>query len=124
VDGAARDVAVCELVAQMCRALGDVTRLRIVRALAEGPQSVGGLGRILDTPQPTVSRHLKVLRDQSVVFPTRHGQSVEYELGDRQVLIALDTLRTVLADSFERRSTAYAEAFGDDATGRTRARTS
>jgi DNA-binding transcriptional ArsR family regulator len=85
-----------------------------VRTLAEGPQSVSGLSRIIDTPQPTVSRHLKVLRDQSVVFPTRHGQTVEYELGDRRVLGALDTLRTVLADSLTRRSTAYAEAFAGD----------
>jgi DNA-binding transcriptional ArsR family regulator len=88
---------VFELEASMCRALGDATRLRIVYALADGPLSVGRLSRLLQASQPTVSRHLKVLREQSLVSASRHGQLVEYELRDSQVLGALDALRQVLA---------------------------
>ena len=34
----------------------------------------------LEVPQPTVSRHLKVLREGGLVKATRQGASVQYEL--------------------------------------------
>jgi ArsR family transcriptional regulator len=43
------------------------TRLRILNCLAAAPLFVSDLVAILGVPQPTVSRHLKVLRDLAVV---------------------------------------------------------
>jgi DNA-binding transcriptional ArsR family regulator len=93
----AQSHSVHELEADLCRALADPTRLRIVYALEGGPSSVGRLSLLLQTPQPTVSRHLRVLRDQSLVQASRAGTTVQYRLGDEEILKALETLRRVLA---------------------------
>jgi ArsR family transcriptional regulator len=107
---ATSDVAVRELEAGLCRALGDVTRLRIVYALAGGPLSVGILCHRLGASQPAVSRHLKVLRDQSLVSASRQGQFVQYELRDANVLEALGMLRRVLTQNMIMETAVYEEA--------------
>ncbi|MBI1967679.1 MAG: transcriptional regulator [Gemmatimonadetes bacterium] len=48
-------------------ALAELTRLRILNCVAAAPLFVSDLVAILQLPQPTVSRHLKVLRDLEVV---------------------------------------------------------
>jgi DNA-binding transcriptional ArsR family regulator len=95
-DRSALDPAVYELKARLCRALGDGTRLRIVDALADRPLSVGALCTMLDAPQSTVSRHLKVLRDQSLVTGRHDGASVWYSLADERILEILDLMRGLL----------------------------
>jgi len=92
----ALEPAVYELKARMCRALGDGTRLRIVDALAERPLTVGALCALLEAPQSTVSRHLKVLRDQSLVVARHDGASVWYSLADERIVEMLDLLRGLL----------------------------
>ena len=82
--------------ANLCQALADPTRILILYALAETPRHVGGLAELLDAPQSTVSRHLKVLRDRRLVSASREGASVVYALADERVIDALDTLRAVL----------------------------
>ena len=64
-------------------ALSNDIRLRIVLLLASEPQlSVCQLVRILDLPQPKVSRHLAVLREAGVVTVDRKAQWICYRLGD------------------------------------------
>lgn len=61
-------------------AIAEPTRLRIVNCLAEAPLFVSDLQAILDLPQPTVSRHLTVLRHAGIVRDTPVGQFVLYRL--------------------------------------------
>jgi ArsR family transcriptional regulator len=61
-------------------ALSEPTRLRIVNCLAAAPLFVSDLQSLLDIPQPTVSRHLKVLRDAGLVRDTPIAQFVLYRL--------------------------------------------
>ena len=64
-------------------ALSNDIRLRIVLLLAAEPQlSVCQLVRILNLPQPKVSRHLAVLREAGVVAVDRKAQWICYRLGD------------------------------------------
>ncbi|MDQ0768212.1 DNA-binding transcriptional ArsR family regulator [Pseudarthrobacter defluvii] len=50
------------------KGLGDETRLRIVELLAQHKElSVADITYELGLPQPTVSKHLKILRDFNVV---------------------------------------------------------
>ncbi|MHC4430116.1 MAG: ArsR family transcriptional regulator, partial [Planctomycetota bacterium] len=44
-------------------ALGDLARLRLLRLLEEHELSVGELASILQLPQSTISRHLKLLHE-------------------------------------------------------------
>ncbi len=84
--------------AQICGGLADPTRITILYALADGPKNVTQLAQILEMPQPVISRHLKILRERSMVTATRQGQAVEYRLGDHRLIEALDLLRAVLHD--------------------------
>ncbi|HUW11980.1 MAG TPA: metalloregulator ArsR/SmtB family transcription factor [Anaerolineae bacterium] len=83
--------------AEICAALADTTRIAILYELAEGPRSVGELVSALSSPQTTVSRHLKVLRDRQLVSTERDGAHVIYTLADQRIVEALDMLREVMA---------------------------
>ena len=85
--------------AHVCQALADPKRILILYALAEKPRYVSELAERLDIPQPTVSRHLKILRDRSLVTTERNGAAVYYSLTDGRVVDALDLLRSVLANA-------------------------
>ena len=65
---------------ELLAALAEPTRIRIVNCLAAAPLFVSDLQAILDVPQPTVSRHLKVLRTAAVVRDTPIAQFVLYRL--------------------------------------------
>jgi DNA-binding transcriptional ArsR family regulator len=95
---------ITQLHAELCSALADSTRLFILYALAEQPCNVTELTQKLAIPQPSISRHLKILRDGDLVRTTRQGVSVLYELSDRRVIQALDLLRGVLRDRIQRRA--------------------
>lgn len=61
-------------------ALSDPTRRRILTALRHGARPVGELVEELDVSQPTVSKHLKVLRDTGLVATRAQGQKRFYSL--------------------------------------------
>ncbi len=66
--------------AELLLVLAEPTRLRIVNCLAAAPLFVSDLQGILDLPQPTVSRHLTVLKKARVVRDTPIAQFVLYRL--------------------------------------------
>lgn len=90
-----------KLHAQVCSGLADPNRILILYKLAEAPHNVSDLAATLELPQPTVSRHLKVLRERDMVNAERDGQSVFYSIADDRIIQALDLLRAMLADSLE-----------------------
>ena len=89
---------VSKLEANLCSALADPTRLLILYALGEGAHNVTELSLELNLPQPTTSRHLKILRERGLVNATRQGVSIQYELADHRLIQALDLLRGMLRD--------------------------
>ena len=94
-----------QLHANICGALADPSRILILYLLSEGPLNVNTLVDKLNFPQPTVSRHLKVLRERGLVTAERDGQSVYYNLADNRVIQALDLLRTVLGERLSKQAT-------------------
>ena len=58
------------------RALSDRTRLRILNLLQGGELCVCHIVSVLDSPQPTVSRHLAYLRKAGLVV-ARKGRAVD-----------------------------------------------
>ena len=93
-----------ELHAGLCSALADPKRLMILYSLSESPRSVNDLSERLDLPQPTTSRHLKILREHGLVTPERAGSSIIYSLTDTRLIEALDMLRAVMRDIYHRRA--------------------
>ena len=73
------------------RALADPTRLLLLATLAAhdgGTACVCDLSVPLDLSQPTISHHLKVLRDAGLVTSERRGPWVHYHL-EREALAEL-----------------------------------
>jgi DNA-binding transcriptional ArsR family regulator len=95
---------ITQLHADFCSALADSTRLILLYELAEGPRNVTELTQELNQPQPTISRHLKNLRDRGLVIATRQGMTVQYSLADHRVIDALDILRSIMRDSIQKRA--------------------
>jgi ArsR family transcriptional regulator len=100
---------VSELEADLCYAFVDPIRILILYALNEQPHNVTELTNELGIPQPTTSRHLKVLRDHGLVRTTRHGVSIRYELADCRLIEALNILRTVLRDQISSKANLVSE---------------
>lgn len=96
-------------VARLFRALGDPTRLRIVALLSHGELCVCHLEQALGLTQPTVSRHLAVLRAAGVVAVRRDGSWVHYRLCD-QVDKAAERQLTSIVESFAERKALAREA--------------
>src|SRR5688500_3673499 len=70
--------------ARMFKALGDETRLRIAALHTQGDLCVCHLPDVLEVPQPTVSRHLAILRAAGVVDSGRDGTWIHYSLAEQE----------------------------------------
>ncbi|MCB9420817.1 MAG: winged helix-turn-helix transcriptional regulator [Ardenticatenaceae bacterium] len=88
----------------ICKALGDPRRIQILYALSERPCHVTGLAEQLDVPQPTVSRHLRILHQRSLVMAEREGTTIIYCLADPRIIDILDAMRQLLKKNLERQS--------------------
>lgn len=61
-------------------ALGDVLRLRICQLLEKEELTVGELGRVLQVPQSTTSRHLRVLNQAGLLAKRADGTASYYRI--------------------------------------------
>lgn len=100
MDGKLRE-EIAQLHAQFCGALADKSRVLLLYAVAEKQRNVNDLAGYVDLPQPTVSRHLKVLRDRGLLVAEREGQCVYYRLSDPRIIDALNTLRVVMTEQIQ-----------------------
>jgi DNA-binding transcriptional ArsR family regulator len=83
---------------QVCQALADPKRILILYALLHQRRYVSELAEDLGCPQPTISRHLKILRERGLVNAVREGATVYYSLADERIIQALDLMRAMLRD--------------------------
>ncbi len=90
--------------AHICSGLADSTRIMILYTLEECTLTVSEIVAALDIPQPTVSRHLKMLRTVGLVESERNGQYVYYRLKDPRVIDALNLLRDIMSDFMQERA--------------------
>lgn len=86
---------------KVCTALGDPTRIMILYLLAEKAICVNEISEALNIPQPTASRHLKVLRERDLVNTERQGTNVEYSLADMRIIQALNLMRELLTERIQ-----------------------
>ena len=82
---------------RLFQALSDRTRLDILSLLAGGTINVSRIVAHLGCAQPAVSRHLRVLREASLISDRRKGKEVEYSIKPA----ALKAAAAYLADIIE-----------------------
>ena len=61
-------------------ALGNPVRRELLRLLLEGPRTVSDLASHFDMRRPSVSEHLRVLREAGLVVERRVGRQRLYQL--------------------------------------------
>jgi ArsR family transcriptional regulator len=62
------------------KALGDKNRIRILKMLQDNPSNVNELTTVLGISQPSVSRHLRQLKNAGLVEDKRETPWVSYRL--------------------------------------------
>lgn len=69
-------------IAEFYKALGDETRLKIIKMLSGHEMCVCEIIDKLDMSQPAISHHLKILRQAGLVKDSREGKWIYYSLND------------------------------------------
>ena len=67
------------------KALSDLTRLKILLMLEGKPRTVSEIVDFFNLSQPTISRHLSVLKNAGLVQDKRAGQKIIYTLNTQKI---------------------------------------
>jgi DNA-binding transcriptional ArsR family regulator len=83
---------------RILRALGDDTRLRVLRLVAERPRTTQELGPLVGLSNAGLSKSLQRLADAGLVVPRREGYYVVYALAPDRLDVLSTALRRFLED--------------------------
>ncbi|HWE68147.1 MAG TPA: metalloregulator ArsR/SmtB family transcription factor, partial [Acidimicrobiales bacterium] len=88
-----------ELLARRLKTIADPTRLAILHTLRREPRTITGISTLFSLAQPTVSNHVKQLRDAGLVEQGPDGSRRELVVCQEAVSDLLEHLQGVLAPS-------------------------
>ncbi len=91
-----------QLRAKLFRGFADPSRLSILEALLESPQSVSSIVKITGLSQPNVSNHLACLKDCGLVVGEERGRFSYYRLADTHVKRLLRDAQSILGNVAKR----------------------
>lgn len=75
--------------AELFRALGDASRVKIVDSLVEGEMCVSDIAEAVGVSESAVSQHLRHLRELRLVRGRREGKMIYYAIADDHVRVLL-----------------------------------
>jgi DNA-binding transcriptional ArsR family regulator len=93
------------LIADRFKILSEPIRLEILQRLQNGEASVNELTDAVQTSQPNVSKHLKILQGGGILARHQKGNTVFYSIADESIF----TLCELVCDSLETRLRTQAE---------------
>ncbi len=96
---------IMEDTAEFFKALGDVTRMKIIYALASGEVkqvSVTALAKGMGITQPAASQHLKILKSVGIIRARKEGNHVYYTFDRDAVLEHKENLDYLFSCVFEK----------------------
>src|SRR3989338_966997 len=96
--------------AEVCKALANPTRLKVLNALQQGEQSVQALAKRLKVRKANLSQHLAVLRQRGIVATRRDGLHMYYRCANPKMLKAWVIKREVLWEDWGKGEGPGAEA--------------
>jgi len=103
-----------ESVARRLKAVADPTRLALLHSLANAPSTVGDLAQLFRLAQPTVSMHVKVLRENGLVRSERVDGRIRLSADAAAVELLLDELRQAVLQGTDGSQPAGASTTGND----------
>jgi DNA-binding transcriptional ArsR family regulator len=79
-----------QLKADLLKALGQPTRLKILELLVDGERCVCEIFPAIQGEQSNTSKHLSFLRSHGIVIADRRGMRVFYRLADKRIARLLE----------------------------------
>jgi ArsR family transcriptional regulator len=73
------------LVAARFKVLSEPLRIQILQTLESGEASVNAITRSVNSTQPNVSKHLRILQDEGLVSKRQEVNTVYYQFADESV---------------------------------------
>lgn len=95
------------LVAARFRVLAQPLRLQILQHLEDGESSVTAVTNAVNSTQPNVSKHLKILQDEGLVAKRQEGNTVYYKIADQSVFELCEVVCGSLKVKFSERSAIF-----------------
>ena len=77
-------------IAELFKVFGDMTRVRILYALACTPMCVCDIAAALDMTQSAISHQLRILKQNRLVDFERDGKRIKYSMADSHISTMLD----------------------------------
>jgi len=81
------------------KAISDERRRTILRMLSKGDMSAGDIARKFNISQPTVSNHLKILREAGLINEKKVKQNRIYSLNREELREVIDTIEEIARES-------------------------
>lgn len=97
-----------EGVSRIFKALCEPLRLRILQELHDTEKSVSQLGAVIETSQPNLSKHLKILTDAQILRRRQAGTLVYYSISDPMVHELCETVCRGLQKQLDKQMRYYA----------------
>lgn len=94
-----------ELKANLLKALGQPTRLKILELLRNGERCVCNIYPAIREEQSNVSRHLALMKAAGILASRKEGQMVHYRVRDLHVFKLLDGVIALLKTHIDERKT-------------------
>jgi ArsR family transcriptional regulator len=95
------------LIAERFKVLSEPIRLQILTILQEEEKNVNELTKAVQTSQPNVSKHLKILLKNGILNRKQYGNTVYYSIADESIF----TLCETVCGSLEEQLKSKAEIF-------------
>jgi len=90
-----------QLKADLLKALGQPTRLKILELLVDGERCVCEIFPAIQGEQSNTSKHLSFLRSHGIVIAERRGMRVFYRLADQRIVRLLDDVEACVRGSLK-----------------------
>lgn len=87
-----KELTDCEKVAEILKALGHPTRVKIIKYLSDGEKCVKEIWQELGIPQPTVSQHINILKSAGIISFRKEGVKTCYKIEDPRAVEVIKLL--------------------------------
>lgn len=95
------------LVAGRFKILSEPLRIEILQRLHGGRLSVTELAKAVETTQPNVSKHLKIMQDAGLVSRQQKGNTAFYGIADQSVFELCDVVCSSLKEKYAEKSAMF-----------------
>lgn len=80
---------------EICKVFSSASRVEVLVALKDNPQTVSAIVKKTGLSQPVVSQHLAILRNKNIVTSEKKGSWITYKIKYPEIMNAFEIIRSV-----------------------------